>query len=87
MLNLVSLIETINTFDFGSGVDLLDQLDSIYQIDQLDQRSYKINKILISPTELKHVKLNSLSEFMRKEFLQFELGNTIFNEDYTLANC
>lgn len=88
MLNLDLIIETINNWHLsGSAVDLLDQLDSIYQIDQLDQRSYKINKILIKPTELKHVKLNSLSEFMQKEILQFELGNTIFNEDYTLANC
>jgi hypothetical protein len=78
ILELTNSITTSLGFSHHeSTIDLLDQLDAIYKnnpIDQLDQKSYKIDKITIKPTELKHVKWNSLSEFNRPEILQFELA-------------
>jgi hypothetical protein len=37
---------------------------------EVELESYKIDKIIILPNELEHIKLNSLSGFMRMELLK-----------------
>jgi hypothetical protein len=70
--------------DLGSSFDLIDQNESMvealnhqddnYQIKPADNKSYKIDKITIKREELQHIQINSLSEFMRSELLQYQIG-------------
>jgi hypothetical protein len=78
MLNLLNSI-----FSFHSniseeslvtvGSSLFDGVDSIYNVEPLSNnhnKSYIVDKIFITPQELSYIKLDNLSEFMRKDILQ-----------------
>jgi hypothetical protein len=72
--SILSSNQGIQYADNFATIDLLNQTDSIYQIDEVPEISHKIDKINISPEQLSSVRLESLSEFMRKEILQYQLG-------------
>jgi hypothetical protein len=60
----------------GSDLDSFLNADSIYNISRnsLNSKTYLVDKIIITSDQLSSIKLNSLSEFMRKEILQYQLG-------------
>jgi hypothetical protein len=60
----------------GSDLDSFLNADSIYNISRnsLNSKTYLVDKIIITSDQLSSIKLNSLSEFMRKEILQYQIG-------------
>ncbi len=60
----------------GSDLDSFLNADSIYNISRnsLNSKTYLVDKIIITSDQLSSINLNSLSEFMRKEILQYQLG-------------
>jgi hypothetical protein len=73
-LDLINLLDSPGS-PLGGKLRLEDEVNpSVLRVDDLDQKSYKIDEIKITSNELSYVKLNSLSEYMRKEILQTQLG-------------
>lgn len=68
--NSVTTVSSANS----ETISRVPSLDSINEIGAVDESSYKIDKITIIPEQFSSIKFNSLSEFMRKEILQYQIG-------------
>jgi hypothetical protein len=59
-----------------SSIDIYENVDPIYNISRNSNlNSYIVDKMIITPNQLLSIKLNHLSEFMRSEILQYNIGN------------
>jgi hypothetical protein len=80
-----TLLEILNSSDPSinpihrswSSIDIYENVDSIYNIQPINTNSntYIVDKMIITRDQLSSIKLNQLSEFMRSEILQYNLGN------------
>jgi hypothetical protein len=57
-----------------STIHLLDYQDSIYRTSTRSESNYPVDKMIITREQLSSIKLNQLSEFMRSEILQYQIG-------------
>jgi hypothetical protein len=58
----------------GTTINLLDYQDSIYRTSTRSESNYPIDKMIITREQLSSIRLNQLSEFMRSEILQYQIG-------------
>jgi hypothetical protein len=58
------------------SVESLNYIDSIYNVTPIinNNKSYIVDQITITPKELSAIKLNNICELMRKEILQYRIG-------------
>jgi hypothetical protein len=66
-----------NLSSSNSSLDSSENVNSINNLSTPNEnsKSYIVDKITITPNELSSIKINNLSEFMRKEILQYHIGS------------